>query len=89
MHMSPLCITTGGLNNYCKISNKALIVVRPAFPYVSSSVYMDFISLMKQLDDDVSQPAFVWNPYLTMTLVAFDPKVIRQLCHVKNPMQVP
>ncbi len=27
---------------------------------------------MKQLDVDVSPPAFVWNPYLTLTLVTFD-----------------
>ncbi len=27
---------------------------------------------MKQLDVDGSPPAFVWNPYLTMTLVTFD-----------------
>ena len=27
---------------------------------------------MKQLDVDVSPPAFVWTPYLTLTLVTFD-----------------
>ena len=27
---------------------------------------------MKQLDIDVSQHAFVWNPYLTLTLVILD-----------------
>ena len=27
---------------------------------------------MKQLDVDVSPPAFVWNPYLTFTNVTFD-----------------
>ncbi len=27
--------------------------------------------LMKQLDFDVSPPAFVWNPYLTFTNVTF------------------
>ena len=28
---------------------------------------------MKQLDVDVSSPAFVWDPYFTMTLMTFDP----------------
>ena len=28
--------------------------------------------LMQQLDVDVSPPAFIWNPHLTMTLVTFD-----------------
>ncbi len=27
---------------------------------------------MKQLDVDVSPPAFVWNPYLTLTQMTFD-----------------
>ncbi len=27
---------------------------------------------MKQLDIDVSPPAFIWVPYLTLTLVTFD-----------------
>ncbi len=37
---------------------------------------------MKQLDVVVSPPAFVWNPYLTLTPVTFD------LDHVTFDLQV-
>ncbi len=44
---------------------------------------------MKQLDVVVSPPAFLWDPYLTLTNVIFDLDILTYRLHMKCTMQRP